>query len=478
MADSRMAALRFHNWRPLAVAGLIACVGLLLAPPDTSLAGTAFSVSVALAFGAGVVATVLTWQLKRQNRRIRTALDNMSQGLCMFDAAERLVISNRRYREMYGLSPRIVKPGISLVKLLGHRKSTGSFAHDIADYRTALLSSMSGGRSTAAEARSPDGRLISMRNRPMAGGGWVATHEDITEQRAAENERDSMQQYQSRRASIEAAIAAFRAHMDSHLHVVTGSAEDMRGAAAGLLSASGQTAERAVSAVTASNEASINVETAAIAAEELNGSIAEISRQIGLAADIVRKAVVEARNTNEQIGGLSQAAQKIGDVIKLIRAIAGQTNLLALNATIEAARAGESGRGFAVVASEVKTLAVQTAKATEEISGQIGAVQAAAAAAVAAIARISGRMQDIEGFASSVETAVQQQSTATGEISRNVVSAAESTKQVVGELDGVAGAAAGTRQAAEAVLNNSQAVEAAVCELRREVESFLLQVAV
>jgi methyl-accepting chemotaxis protein len=466
-----------RNLWPLAVAGLIACVVLVLAPPELSLAGTAFAVSVALAFGAGVVAAALTWQLKRQNRRIRTALDNMSQGLCMFDGAERLVISNRKYREMYGLSPKIVKPGLSLIGLLEYRKSTGSFSRDIAEYRAALLSSMEGGKSTAAEALSPNGRLISMRNRPMAGGGWVATHEDITEQRAVETERNSMQQYQSRRATIEAAIAAFRARMDDHLHVVTGSAEDMRGAATGLLSASSQTAERASGAVTASNEASTNVETAAIAAEELNGSIAEISRQIGLAADIVRKAVAEARTTNEQINGLSQAAQKIGDVIKLIRAIAGQTNLLALNATIEAARAGESGRGFAVVASEVKTLAVQTAKATEEISGQIGAVQSAAAAAVGAIARISGRMRDIESFACAIEGAVEQQSAATGEISRNVVSAAESTKLVVGELDGVAGAAAETRQAAEEVLSNSQAVEAAVCELRREVESFLLQVA-
>jgi methyl-accepting chemotaxis protein len=252
----------------------------------------------------------------------------------------------------------------------------------------------------------------------------------------------------------------------------------MRATAAGLLKFSSQTSERAVGAVSASNEASANVETAATAAEELNGSIIEINRQIELTAAIVRKAVGEARSTNDQIAALSRAAQKIGDVIKLIRAIAGQTNLLALNATIEAARAGESGKGFAVVASEVKTLAVQTAKATEEISKQIGAVQAAAAGAVGAIARISGRMQEIEGVASAVEGSVQQQSTATGEISRNVVSAAESTRLVLGELNAVAGAAEETRRSAELVLDNSGAVESATGELRQEVERFLQKVAV
>jgi len=191
----------------------------------------------------------------------------------------------------------------------------------------------------------------------------------------------------------------------------------------------------------------------------------------------VRQAVSEARSTNEQIAGLSQAAQKIGEVIKLIRAIAGQTNLLALNATIEAARAGDSGKGFAVVASEVKTLAVQTAKATEEISKQIGAVQGAASAAVGAIARISGRMQDIDGVASAVEGSVQQQSAATGEISRNVVGASESTKSVLEELNAVAGAAEETQRSAELVLSNAEAVETATAELRQEVESFLQKVA-
>jgi PAS domain S-box-containing protein len=471
-----------RNWRThmlvLALVAVAIGMGFVAWPAEPSFAGIAFAVSVALGTGAGVLALVMTVGLKRHNKRIRFAFDNISHGLCMFDSKERLVVSNKAYIEMYGLSPKRVRPGLSLRKLLEYRKETGNFARDIEQYRTQLLASMAGGNSTAAEQSSPDGRLISLHSRPMRGGGWVATHEDITERRAAERERDAMQQDQARRAAVEAAIAAFRSQVESQLRMVSDTAQEMRTTATGLLASSGQTSERAISAVGMSNEAATNVETAAVAAEELNGSITEISRQIELATEIVRKAVTEARDTNDEISALARAGQKIGEVIKLIRAIAGQTNLLALNATIEAARAGESGKGFAVVASEVKTLAVQTAKATEEISSQIGAVQGAASTAVGAIARIASRMQEIDGVASAVEASVQQQTVATGEISRNVVGASESTKLVVGELDRVAGAAADAREAAAVVLGNAEDVERAACDLRREVEGFLVRVAV
>jgi methyl-accepting chemotaxis protein len=229
--------------------------------------------------------------------------------------------------------------------------------------------------------------------------------------------------------------------------------------------------------VSASNEASTNVETAAVAADELTGSIGEIGRQLTLTTGIVRKAVSEAKGTNEQIAALAQAAQKIGDVIKLIRAIAGQTNLLALNATIEAARAGEAGKGFAVVASEVKSLAVQTAKATEDISKLIVAVQGSTGSAVSAIGRIASRMHEIDSCATAVAAAVEEQNAATAEISQNVASAAGGAKLVVAVLAEVAGAATETRQSAESVLTTAQAVEAAAAELRQEVEGFLGRVA-
>jgi len=422
-------------------------------------------------------AAFLARKLRLDNLRMRVAINNMSQGLCMFDGNERLVVCNQRYMEMYSLSADIVKPGCSLQSVLEYRIRNGSFSRDPIAYRRELLSTISAGNTTASEVKSKDGRAISVINRPMPDGGWVATHEDITERRGAERERVSMQEQQQRRAVIDQAIAAFRRRVEDHLKTVAEGAAAMRCTATTLFSNSGQTSNSADDAVSASNEASTNVETAAVAADELSGSINEIGRQLAKTTEIVRSAVGEAQGTNRQISALAQAAQKIGDVIKLIRAIAGQTNLLALNATIEAARAGEAGKGFAVVASEVKSLAVQTAKATEDISRLIMAVQAAISSAVSAISRISGRMQEIDSCATAVSAAVEEQSAATGEISQSVASASDGAKVVVSVLGEVTGAAAQTRQSAENVLTASQAVEAAAVELRREVEGFLSRVA-
>jgi methyl-accepting chemotaxis protein len=217
---------------------------------------------------------------------------------------------------------------------------------------------------------------------------------------------------------------------------------------------------------------------AATAAVELENSISGINRQLNQAAEIARNAVIEAGATHDEIGRLAQTAQKIGDVVNLIHNIAGQTNLLALNATIEAARAGEAGRGFAVVASEVKSLAVQTAKATEEITAQILAVQGSTGEAVKAIQRITRRMQEIDNYTSSVAASVGQQSAATGEISRNVEDAAQQTKVVSAVLGQVVSAIAKTDISAEKVLAVSRTAEATATNLREKVEGFLRKVAI
>jgi methyl-accepting chemotaxis protein len=230
-------------------------------------------------------------------------------------------------------------------------------------------------------------------------------------------------------------------------------------------------------AAEASGEASANVSAAATAAEELLGSIVEISRQLGQTTDVVQLAMTETQNTNDEIAGLAQIAGKIGNVVKLIRDIAGQTNLLALNATIEAARAGESGKGFAVVASEVKLLAVQTSKATEEIAGQIAAVQSSSSEAVEAIRRIGQRMHEINQYTTAVAASLQQQNAATDEISHNVASAAQGAKMFTAVLREVAGAATETHVSAQTVLTASEAVQSAAAELRDEVEQFLSKVA-
>jgi methyl-accepting chemotaxis protein len=478
MPKSTSAPAAVRNWRWVVFAGGIgfaAALGAFEAGLPVGDAGQAAAVCAILAMA--LASGVLALRRRVQNRRMQVALNNMSQGLCMFDEDERLVFCNKRYVEIYRLSAEISKPGTTITDMLDYRAANGTFMRDPAIYRRELIEAMARGETTTNEIKSPDGRLISVINRAMAGGGWVGSHEDITERRDAELERAAMQEQQQRRAMIEQAIAAFRRRVEEHLHKATEGVMAMRSTAATLFSNSGQTSTSAQGAVMASNEASVNVETAATASDELATSIAEIGRQLCLTTDIVRSAVTEAQGTNRQIDTLAQAAQKIGDVIKLIRAIAGQTNLLALNATIEAARAGESGRGFAVVASEVKSLAVQTAKATENISQLITAVQSATTGAVAAIGRIANRMEEIDSCASVVAAAVEQQSAATTEISQNVAGAASGTRQVVAVLDQVAGAATETAQSAESVLAEAQAVEAAAAELRREVEGFLARVA-
>jgi methyl-accepting chemotaxis protein len=488
MAEPAFKSAAKRDWRIVALTGgVVFPLSLALfhyVVPVTAWAAVAppLAISSVLATLTTVLAMVLAGAVRIQrlglhNQRMRVALDNMSQGLCMFDRNERLVLCNRRYAELYELPPDVIKPGRTLQSLLEYRVTTGSFAREPNQYRRELSAAMREGRTLTAEVKSASGRIISIINHPMGGGGWVATHDDITERLEVERERVSMQEQQQRRGLIEQAIVSFRQRVEDHLHTVADGALTMRSTATTLLANSGHTAKGAQSAVGASNEASVNVDTAAVAADELTGSIGEIARQLSRTTDIVRAAVGEAQGTNQQITALAEAAQKIGDVIKLIRAIAGQTNLLALNATIEAARAGEAGKGFAVVASEVKSLAVQTAKATEDISKLIMSVQMATGSAVAAIGRISNRMQEIDSCATAVSAAVEQQSAATAEISQNVTSAAGGAKMVVSVLDDVATAASETRQSAESVLTASQAVELAAAELRREVGGFLARVA-
>jgi methyl-accepting chemotaxis protein len=413
----------------------------------------------------------------RRNLHVSAALDNMTQGLCMFDGAARLILCNEPYLEMYGLTRQQAYPGCPLRELLEFRKANGTFFQDIDEYVAGAERRVSEGKvfTNIVEVR---GRVVSINNRPVPGGGWVSTHEDISDRRRQEQERNVMAAQEERRSAMEAAIAVFRPRVETMLKTVGEHALAMRTTASTLFAASSKTSQRADGAVDTSNEASMNVEIAAGAAEELSATIAEISRQLGQTNTIVSTAVTEVGSTNEQIGSLAQSAQKIGDVVKLIQDVAGQTNLLALNATIEAARAGEAGRGFAVVASEVKSLAVQTGKATEEISGQIAAVQVSTGAAVEAIGRIAGRMKEISAYTSAAAASVLQQQAATGEISQNVMSAAQSTKEIVAVLGDVTGAAAETRGSAETVLAASQAVETAAANLREEVEGFLQKVAV
>lgn len=202
----------------------------------------------------------------------------------------------------------------------------------------------------------------------------------------------------------------------------------------------------------------------------------EIGRQVNQASVIAEKAVRDAENTTTIMTELSTAAQRIGDVISLINDIASQTNLLALNATIEAARAGEAGKGFAVVAGEVKNLASQTAKATSDIAGQIGAVQASSRSAATALKSINEVIREISGVSAAIASAVEEQTAATREIARNVEQAGQGTNDVTRNISGVSDAATQAGQTATAVLTVSTDLSDHAKTLQGEVESFIRRV--
>jgi methyl-accepting chemotaxis protein len=431
---------------------------------------------VVACLGVSLFALALCYRGRKRNARLVTALNNMSEGLCMFDASTRLVLCNDRYVELYGLPPEVATPGVTLRELIEHRIRAGAFKGDPDEYVADTLRKMKSGQIVQDVRERPGGIFILVSSRPMAGGGWVATHQDITERRRQDQQRDSLVVQEQRRAAIDAAIAAFRQRIEAMLKTVSDSAGAMRSTATTLFASSHKASQRAQGAVHTSNEASTNVEIAASAANELSTSIDEISRQLGQTNNLVSIAASEAGITNSQIGSLAQAAQKIGDVVKLIRAIAEQTNLLALNATIEAARAGEAGKGFAVVAQEVKALAGQTAKATDEISAQIASMQTATQESVAAIKEIGATISRVSEIATAIAASMEEQGAATAEIARNVEQASHGTMQVASNITDVNRGTTETGSASVQVLASAQSLAKESAHLEGAVSKFLATV--
>jgi methyl-accepting chemotaxis protein len=283
---------------------------------------------------------------------------------------------------------------------------------------------------------------------------------------------DEVKARETRNAHIEQAVESFRVSVEQALGAVGQNAEVMRRTAQTLTGVAAKAADQTGSAAAASDDTANNVNMVAAASEELTASIQEIARHVVQATNVVREAGSTTESSAAEIEGLAAAGQRIGAVIDLIQAIAAQTNLLALNATIEAARAGDAGRGFAVVAEEVKSLANQTAKATEEIALQVAGIQTSTKSAVEAVRNVAASMTEIEKVTTAIASAVEEQGAATQEISRNVNLAAQGTKTLADNISTVNGAIGETTRSAGAVLNASLSLSDEATRLTEEVHNF------
>jgi methyl-accepting chemotaxis protein len=314
-------------------------------------------------------------------------------------------------------------------------------------------------------------------------GEMASAVEEFKMQAIAKAERDAATQEAQNKASSAARRAElvrfaneFEAAVGAIVSNVSASAVQLESAAGTLTRTAESTQSLSSQVAGASNDASSNMQSVATATEELSASVDEIGRRVKESSRIAEAAVHQAEQTDGRIGKLSHAAQEIGDVVKLITAIAEQTNLLALNATIEAARAGDAGRGFAVVASEVKSLASQTAKATDEISNHIAGMQDATEESVAAIKEISGTISQISDIASTIASAVEQQSAATQEIARSVQNVAQGTQQAAANVMQVNRGATETGSASEEVLNSARSLSSESTRLREELDRFMANI--
>ena len=307
----------------------------------------------------------------------------------------------------------------------------------------------------------------------MADAVQVFKENMIKAERLAAEQVQAQEQREQRTKRIEDITQDFDSSVSGMLDTVSSASTELQSTAQTMSATADQTNHQATNVAGAAEEASANVQTVASAAEELSSSISEISRQVSQSTQVAGAAVSEVEGANAKVQGLAEAANKIGEVVALITDIADQTNLLALNATIEAARAGEAGKGFAVVASEVKNLANQTAKATEEISNQIGGIQGATRDAVTAIGSIGGIINQINEITSAIAAAVEEQGAATQEIARNVEQASNGTQEVSTNISQVTQAASETGSSASQILDAAGQLGRQADLLNGEVSKFL-----
>ena len=404
------------------------------------------------------------------NRAVRSALNKDLEALAVALNADTATIADELHRldTIVDVSDAVLIPICLLVGLLGIWTARADIARPISQLVDVMGSVSSGHVDVDVPHRDRRDEI-----------GHIAAA--VAEFRGAVIRSEAMQASLSqegaaraeRQRHIDTAVAGFDREIKALSDDLAKAAATLSEAARGQIRDAAAASDRTRSVADASARAASNVHSVAAAAEELSASVVEINARVGDATTTAQAAVATASRSSTSVQGLADSAQKIGEVVDLIRSIAEQTNLLALNATIEAARAGDAGRGFAVVASEVKALADQTAKATEEISQQIAQIQTTARASVAAIGEIGATIRTIDEITGTVAAAVEEQSASTGEIARNVAHAAHATGEVdrdIGEIDHVVTA---TVKSADGLLSLAENLTARTADLGRRVEQFL-----
>ncbi len=409
-----------------------------------------------------LVVTSETKKMSDAYARVAPVIDQVAQRIdADYEAAAR---ANEHVRET-GSRLILLTLGVALALASTLATVVGrGIARPIAAMTRAMRQLASGDTTTAIPSRANRDEIGEMAKAVQVFRDGMIESERL---RAAQQEAAQTQLERAKR--IENSIATFDSVISDIVRTVSTAATELQATAQSMSASSEETARQSTAVAAASDQATQNVQTVASATEELSASIREISQQVMQSTGMIAESVKQAEQSDQQVRGLTQAAQKIGDVVKLINDIAGQTNLLALNATIEAARAGEAGKGFAVVASEVKALANQTAKATEEIAAQIRAIQEATQISAQSIQGVTQTIGMVSETATAISAAVEEQGSATQEIARNVQQAAIGTQEVSSNITGVAEAAQQAGAAAAQVL-------AAAAELGKNGESLKLRV--
>ena len=408
------------------------------------------------------------------NRSNRQGLNTLMAAEADYNAAEvsRLTLSLETfYTQLIVMISIVAGIGIAISLVLAYTVSIYGITRPIGSV-TEAMTAISGGNLDTAIAGTDRGDEIGAMARSLE----VFKSNMLQNREMTEQTHRHAEEQQRRAEQLSQIITGFNEEVGTALGSLQDASVGLDRTAQDMKDITDRTDSRAVAVATAAEEANANVQTVAAASEEVTASIGEISRQVSESSSINARAVDVAQDTSKVMDSLSDAVSRIGEVVGLINEIAAQTNLLALNATIEAARAGEAGKGFAVVASEVKSLANQSAKATEEIAAQIENVQQRTNGAVKAIGEISEIISQMNHIASTIAAAVEQQSAATQEIARNIQQAAQGTNEVSANIVEVREDVSQTRQGCDGVSQASDDVSGRAKDLRGMVDRFISRV--